>query len=304
MLPVLVGVSILVFLTMHLAPGDPVKIILGPRATQQAIERLRHELGLDKPFLVQYFNWIANVLKGDWGRSIQLRREVFPLVISRFGFTAMLAFTAIFVASLCGMIAGLGAAFKPLTVWDRTFTFFAILGFSIPAFWLGLVLQLVFGLKIGWFPVSGISSPGGGNILDVLHHMVLPTMALAAEPMALIGRMTRSSLLEVVQEDFVKTARAKGLPEAAILARHALKNAFVPILTVIGMQLGFVLAGSVFVEVIFSWPGIGALMVNGILARDFPLVQGAILIVSVSYVFVNLAVDILYAYVNPTIRYE
>lgn len=304
MFPVLVGVSILVFLTMHLAPGDPVKIILGPRATQQAIERLRHELGLDKPFLVQYFNWIANVLKGDWGRSIQLRREVFPLVITRFGFTAMLAFTAIFVASLGGVIAGLGAAFKSLTVWDRMFTFCAILGFSIPAFWLGLLLQLIFGLKMGWFPVSGISSPGGGNILDVLHHLVLPSMALAAEPMALIGRMTRSSLLEVVQEDFVKTARAKGLTEAAILARHALKNAFIPILTVIGMQLGFVLAGSVFVEMIFSWPGIGALMVNGILARDFPLVQGAILIVSVSYVFVNLAVDILYAYVNPTIRYE
>ncbi|MDW8126793.1 MAG: ABC transporter permease, partial [Candidatus Bipolaricaulota bacterium] len=295
---------ILVFLTMHLAPGDPVKIILGPRATQQAIDRLRHELGLDRPFVVQYFTWVGNILKGNWGRSIQLRREVFPLVMSRFGFTAILAFTAIFIASLGGVAAGLGAAFKPHTFWDRTFTFFAILGFSVPAFWLGLLLQLVFGLKLGWFPVSGVSSSTGGGALDFLHHMVLPSIALAAEPMALIGRMTRSSLLEVAQEDYIKTARAKGVTERAVLAKHALKSAFIPVLTVIGMQLGFVLAGSVFVEVIFSWPGIGALMVNGILARDFPLVQGAILIIALSYVFVNLGVDLLYAYINPTIRYE
>lgn len=302
--PVLIGVSFLVFLTMHLAPGDPVKIMLGPRATQQSIERLRHELGLDKPFLVQYLNWLAHILKGDWGRSIQLRRKVLPLVISRFGFTAMLAFTAIFLASLGGVAAGLGAAFKRHTIWDRLFTFFAILGFSIPVFWLGLILQLVFGLKLGWFPVSGISSATGGGIPDVLHHLFLPGVALAAEPMALIGRMTRSSLLEVVQEDYIKTARAKGLAEGLVLAKHALKSAFIPVLTVIGMQLGFVLAGSVFVEVIFSWPGIGAIMVNGILARDFPLVQGAILIIALSYVLVNLAVDILYAYINPAIRYE
>lgn len=302
--PVLVGVTFLVFLTLHLAPGDPVKIMLGPRATQQAIERLRHELGLDRPFLVQYFTWIGRVLKGDWGRSIQLRRRVLPLVLSRFGFTAMLAFTAIFLASAGGIAAGLGAAFKRHTGWDRLFTFFAILGFSIPVFWLGLIFQLVFGLKLKLFPVSGISSATGGGALDVLHHLVLPSVALAAEPMALIGRMTRSSLLEVVQEDYIKTARAKGLTEKVVLAKHALKNAFIPVLTVIGMQLGFVLAGSVFVEVIFSWPGIGAIMVNGILARDFPLVQGAILIIALSYVLVNLAVDLLYAYINPTIRYE
>lgn len=302
--PVLVGVTFLVFMTLHLAPGDPVKIILGPRATQQAIERLRHELGLDRPFLIQYFVWIGRVLKGDWGRSIQLRREVLPLVLSRFAYTAMLAFTAVFLASVGGIAAGLGAAFKLQSVWDRLFTFFAIVGFSIPVFWLGLILQLIFGLKLNIFPVTGVVSPSGGGPLDVLYHLVLPSIALAAEPMALIGRMTRSSLLEVLQEDYIKAARAKGLSEGAVLAKHALKSAFIPVLTVIGMQLGFALAGSVFVEVIFSWPGIGALMVNAILARDFPLVQGAILIVAVSYVMVNLVVDLLYAYINPAIKYE
>jgi len=305
LVPVLVGVTFLVFLTMHLAPGDPVKIMLGPRANNETIARVRTELGLDRPLPVQYVSWLSRVLTGDWGRSIQLRRRVLPLVTSRFASTALLGVTALLLASLGGIGAGIGAAFKRHTGWDRLFTFFAIIGFSIPVFWLGLILQFVFGVRLGWLPTSGmVSSIGGGGIGDMTYHLILPVLALAAEPMALIARMTRSSMLEVIQEDYIRTARSKGLTENVVLLKHALRNAFVPILTVIGMQLGFVFAGSVFVEAIFSWPGIGNLIVNGILARDFPIVQGSILLIALSYVLINLIVDVSYAYVTPLLRYE
>ena len=305
LVPVLVGVTFLVFLTMYLAPGDPVKIMLGPRANEETIERVRAELGLDRPLPVQYFSWISRIMTGDWGRSIQLRRRVFPLVTSRFESTALLGFSALLLASLGGIGAGIAAVFKRQTGWDRLFTFFAIVGFSIPVFWLGLILQLVFGVRLGWLPTSGmVSSVGGGGAGDMLYHLILPVLALSAEPMALIARMTRSSMLEVVQEDYIKAARSKGLTETMVLLKHALRNAFVPILTVIGMQLGFVFAGSVFVEAIFSWPGIGNLIVNGILARDFPIVQGSILLIASSYVLINLIVDMSYAYVNPSLRYD
>ena len=305
LVPVLVGVTFLVFLTMYLAPGDPVKIMLGPRANEETIERVRAELGLDRPLPVQYFSWISRIMTGDWGRSIQLRRRVFPLVTSRFRSTALLGFSALLLASLGGIGAGIAAVFKRQTGWDRLFTFFAIVGFSIPVFWLGLILQLVFGVRLGWLPTSGmVSSVGGGGAGDMVVHLILPVLALSAEPLALIARMTRSSMLEVIQEDYIKAARSKGLTETMVLLKHALRNAFVPILTVIGMQLGFVFAGSVFVEAIFSWPGIGNLIVNGILARDFPIVQGSILLIASSYVLINLIVDMSYAYVNPSLRYD
>jgi len=305
LVPVLVGVTFLVFLTMYLAPGDPVKIMLGPRATKETIERVRGELGLDRSLPVQYFSWISRIMTGDWGRSIQLRRRVFPLVTSRFKSTALLGFSALLLASLGGIGAGIGAVFKRQTGWDSLFTFLAIAGFSIPVFWLGLILQLVFGVRLGWLPTSGIvSSVGGGGVGDMLVHLILPVLALSVEPLALIARMTRSSMLEVIQEDYIKAARSKGLTETMVLLKHALRNAFVPILTVIGMQLGFVFAGSVFVEAIFSWPGIGNLIVNGILARDFPIVQGSILLIALSYVLINLIVDMSYAYVNPSLRYD
>ena len=305
LVPVLVGVTFLVFLTMYLAPGDPVKIMLGPRATKETIERVRGELGLDRSLPVQYFSWISRIMTGDWGRSIQLLRRVFPLVTSRFRSTALLGFSSLLLASLGGIGAGIAAAFNRQTGWDRLFTFFAIVGFSIPVFWLGLILQLVFGVRLGWLPTSGmVSSVGGGGTGDMLYHLILPVLALSAEPLALIARMTRSSMLEVIQEDYIKAARSKGLTETMVLLKHALRNAFVPILTVIGMQLGFVFAGSVFVEAIFSWPGIGNLIVNGILARDFPIVQGSILLIALSYVLINLIVDMSYAYVNPSLRYD
>jgi len=287
---------------MHLSPGDPVKIMLGPRATEEAVNRLRSELHLDQPLFLQYGNWLRNVLKGDWGRSIQLKRNVLPLALDRFSNTVLLALMSIALASAVGILTGSLAAFWRFSIFDRAITFVAITGISIPVFWLGLILQMFFGVILGVLPVSGMTGSGGG-LLNTGSHFVLPVIALAAGPTAVIARITRSSLLEVIGMEYIKAARAKGLTEVAVTFKHALKNAFIPVLTVIGMQLGFALAGAVFVENIFSWPGIGKLLVSGILARDFPLVQGSVLLVAFTFAFVNLLVDLLYAYINPSIQY-
>jgi peptide/nickel transport system permease protein len=304
LIPTLLGVSFAVFLTMHLAPGDPAQIMLGPRATATELARLRAELGLDRPFYEQYATWLWKILHGDWGRSLQLKRAVLPLVLDRFGNTAILALAALTLASLFGLAAGILAAHLRYTWADRLVTLAALLGFSIPVFWLALLLQLTLGLRLSWFPISGMYSVGDASLRSLLWHLILPATALAAGPAAIIARMTRSTLLETFQEEFIMTARAKGLKESVVLLKHALKNALIPTLTIIGMEGGFMLAGAVFVEMIFSWPGIGLLMVNGILARDFPLVQGALLLTAASYVFINLVVDLLYAYLNPRITYE
>ena len=306
LLPVLIGVSILVFLILHLSPGDPALIILGPKATQQALESLRHQLGLDLPLHKQYFQWIINVLKGDWGRSIQLKREVLPLVLTRFKATAILTVFAAAIAVTFGLLAGIVSATKQYSLWDRLLMFMALIGFCLPVFWLGLILQIVFGLKLSWLPVSGMYPPGqagmGGSAM--FKFLILPGFSLAAATMAEIARMTRSSMLEVIRQVYIRTARAKGLSERVVTYSHALRNALIPVVTVVGMQIGFLLSGAVLVEIVFSWPGIGSLMVNGILARDFPLVQGTILFVATIYVFVNLIVDLIYAFLDPRISYN
>ncbi|HHW73906.1 MAG TPA: ABC transporter permease [Firmicutes bacterium] len=304
LIPVLIGVSILVFLILHLTPGDPALIMLGPKATKPALEALRHQLGLDLPLYKQYFQWIANILKGDWGRSIQLKREVLPLVLTRFKATAILTVFAAFVAVTFGLLAGIVSATKQYSLWDRLLMFLALVGFCLPVFWLGLVLQVFFGLKLGWLPVSGMSPPGQAGLGSVFKFLILPGFSLAVGTMAEIARMTRSSMLEVIRQDYIRTARAKGLTERVVTYSHALRNALIPVVTVVGMQIGFLLSGAVLVEIIFAWPGIGSLMVNGILARDFPLVQGTILFVATIYVFVNLVVDLIYALLDPRISYN
>ena len=304
LIPVLIGVSILVFLILHLTPGDPALIMLGPKATKPALEALRHQLGLDLPLYKQYFQWIANILKGDWGRSIQLKREVLPLVLTRFKATAILTVFAAFVAVTFGLLAGIVSATKQYSLWDRLLMFLALVGFCLPVFWLGLVLQVFFGLKLGWLPVSGMSPPGQAGLGSVFKFLILPGFSLAVGTMAEIARMTRSSMLDVIRQDYIRTARAKGLTERVVTYSHALRNALIPVVTVVGMQIGFLLSGAVLVEMIFSWPGIGSLMVNGILARDFPLVQGTILFVATIYVFVNLIVDLVYALLDPRISYN
>ncbi len=304
LIPVLIGVSILVFLILHLSPGDPALIILGPKATQQALESLRHQLGLDLPLHKQYLQWITNVLKGDWGRSIQHKREVLPLVLTRFKATAILTAFAALIAVSFGLLAGIVSATKQYSLWDRLLMFMALIGFCLPVFWLGLILQVIFGLKLGWLPVSGMYPPGQAGAGNVFKFLILPGFSLATATMAEIARMTRSSMLEVIRQDYIRTARAKGLSERVVTYSHALRNALIPVITVVGMQIGFLLSGAVLVEIVFSWPGIGTLMVNGILARDFPLVQGTILLVATTYVFVNLIVDLVYAFLDPRISYN
>ncbi len=302
--PVLLGVTLLVFLVMQLAPGDPAQIMLGPKATATSLAQLRHELGLDQPLHVQYVRWLGRVLQGDWGRSIQLKREVLPFVLDRFRNSAYLMLLAVLLACSVGIPVGVLSAVRQYKLDDRVAMILVLMGFSTPIFWLGIILQIIFGLKLGILPVSGMQSPGQTGTLDLIIHLILPGVTLATGATAIIARMTRSSMLEVIRQDFIRTARAKGLDERLTISRHALKNALIPVVTVVGLQVGYLLGGDILIEIVFSYPGIGLAMVNGILARDFPLVQGAILIVASSYVLVNLAVDIAYAYLDPRIRYE
>jgi peptide/nickel transport system permease protein len=304
LIPVLVGVTLLIFLVMQLAPGDPAQIMLGPKATETSLTQLRHELGLDQPLHVQYVRWLTRVLRGNWGRSIQLKREVLPFILSRFQNTAYLTICAALLACSVGVPAGILSAIRQYSLSDRVAMVLVLVGFSMPIFWLGIILQIVFGLRLGILPVSGIQSPDHTDLADLVSHLILPSLTLATGATAIIARMTRSSMLEVIRQDYIRTARSKGLRERLIISHHALKNALIPVMTVLGMQVGYLLGGDVLVEMVFSYPGIGLAMVNGILARDFPLVQGAILLVASSYVLVNLAVDITYAYLDPRIRYE
>jgi len=303
LLPVLVGVTLLVFLVMQLAPGDPAQIMLGAHANEEDVARLRADLGLDQPWYVQYGRWLGGVLQGDWGRSIQLKREVLPYIAGRFQNSGYLMLLALAIACLAGVPAGIVSAIRQYSPGDRVSMVVVLMGFSTPVFWLGIILQIVFGLLLGILPVSGIQSPGQSGALDLLRHLILPALTLATAPMAIIARMTRSSMLEVIRQDYMRTARAKGLTERLTINRHGMRNALIPVVTVIGLQAGYLLGGDILVEIVFSYPGIGLAMVTGILARDFPLVQGAILMVAASYVIVNLLTDLAYAYVDPRIHY-
>jgi ABC-type dipeptide/oligopeptide/nickel transport system permease component len=300
----LLGVTLLVFLVMQLAPGDPAQIMLGPKATETSLAQLRRELGLDQPLHVQYGRWLGRVVQGDWGRSIQLRREVLPFIVERFRNSAYLMLLAVLLACSVGVPAGILSAIRQYSLGDRAAMILVLMGFSTPVFWLGIILQILFGLKLGLLPVSGMQSPGQSGLGDLLLHLILPAVTLATGAAAIIARMTRSSMLEVIRQDYIRTAKAKGLAERVTTIRHALKNALIPVVTIIGLQIGYLLGGDILIEMVFSYPGIGLAMVNGILARDFPLVQGAILLVASSYVLVNLLVDVLYAYLDPRIRYE
>lgn len=303
LIPVWLGATILVFLIMHLAPGDPALIMLGPKATAESLARLRHELGLDQPLPVQYLRWLGKVVHGDLGRSIQLKRDVAELLRTRMAATGILTLAAGLLATVMGIAVGVVAAVRQRSLWDRGAMVLALVGYAIPVFFLGLVLQIAFGYRWPILPVSGMNSPGQSGWGDLLWHLVLPALTLATGAIALIARMTRSSMLEVIRQDYIRTARAKGLKERLVIYRHALRNALIPVITVVGLQVGYLLGGAVLVEMVFSWPGIGLLMVNAILARDFPVVQGAVLVVATAYVLTNLVVDILYSLADPRIRY-
>jgi peptide/nickel transport system permease protein len=305
LVPVLLGVSIVVFLVLHLSPGDPAEIMLGPQATAEDVAGLRAALGLDQPLPIQYAHWMAHVLQGDLGRSIRMRQPVLGEVLTRFRATLLLTATALLLSTLGGIALGVLSATWPHSVVDRLSTLGSIFGASMPSFWLGLVLMVCFSLWLGWLPASGMyGAHGGGSVADLLSHLVLPAVTLAAASMTIIARLTRSTMLDILRQDFVRTARAKGLVERAVVLRHALRNALIPTVTVVGVQAGYLLGGAIFTETVFAWPGVGTLMVQGILARDFPLVQGCVLVVALVFVLFNLAVDLLYAMLDPRIRYE
>jgi peptide/nickel transport system permease protein len=305
LVPVVLGVSVIVFLVLHLAPGDPAEIMLGSQATREDLVRLRADLGLDQPLHVQYGRWVGRLTHGDLGRSLWMKRPVLHEVLERFTATLLLTGAALALSTLGGIALGVASATRPNSALDRLSAVASLFGASMPVFWLGIVLMVVFSLWLGWLPASGMWAPyGGGGLGDLLRHLVLPAVTLAAASMTIIARLTRSTMLDVLSQDYVRTARAKGLVEWSVVVRHGLKNALIPIVTVVGVQAGYLLGGAVLTETVFAWPGVGTLMVQGILARDVPLVQGCVLVVAMTFVLVNLAVDVLYAYLDPRIRYE
>jgi ABC-type dipeptide/oligopeptide/nickel transport system permease component len=288
----------------RLTPGDPARVMLGPRATEEQVAQLRTAYGLDQPLYVQYVSWLGRVVHGDLGESIQLHRPVLAEVAERFRGTLILAVAAMLISFVLGIVIGVASAARANTFLDRALMSLALLGISLPPFWVGLILIIIFTLLLRWLPATGMLSPtGGGGPLDVLVHLVLPSISLAVVPLAVIARLTRANMLEVLGQLYVRTARAKGLPPLTVVMRHVFRNTLVGTVTLLGLQAGWLLAGTVYIETVFAWPGLGSMLVNAILQRDYPLVQGGVLLVSTVYVLINLATDTLYLYLDPRLRH-
>jgi ABC-type dipeptide/oligopeptide/nickel transport system permease component len=294
-LPVLVGVSVVVFVAIRLIPGDPAQLMAGQAATQEVVQQIRQSLGLDQPLPVQYLYFLRNVVRGDLGRSLFNGAPVVEELAQRFPRTVRLALASMAVASLIGIPAGILAATRRSTWVDTAVMLVALAGVSVPVFWLGLNLILLFSVRLQWLPSFGY---------ETWQHLVLPSLTLGAASTAVVARMTRSAMLEVLGQDYVRTARAKGLAERVVVSRHALRNALIPVVTVLGLQLGTLLSGAVLTETVFAWPGIGRLLVEAVLARDYPIIQGATLLIAATFVVLNVAVDVLYGLLDPRIRYE
>ena len=302
-IPVLLGLSVIVFLMMALIPGDPATAILGNYATPENVARLNAQLGLDRPLPQQYLIWLGNLLQGDLGRSFALNRPVLDEVTERFTATLILAGAALVLCSILGLLAGIVSAVRQFGWVDRVITLFVLVGISTPSFFLGLMLILGFAVTLRWFPPSGMYAIyGGGDLPDLLYHLVLPALTLAAVATGVIARLTRTAMLEVLRQDFIRTARAKGVSERRVIYVHAFKAALVSVIPVIGIQAGFVLGGAVYIETVFQWPGIGAMLVNAISTRDILLVQGGVLVVAASYVLFNLAADVVQSLLDPRLR--
>ncbi|MBM4340233.1 MAG: ABC transporter permease [Deltaproteobacteria bacterium] len=295
MIPVILGISLIIFTVVRVIPGDPAYILAGPHATQEQMDQIRAQLGLDKHPVTQYFIFLKHLFQGDLGTSTRTGLPVIREIMTRFPNTLVLALASILLATVFGVTIGIIAGVKQNSKFDYLSMLVALLGLSMPVFWLGLMLMLLFSIKLGWFPAVGA---------DSLKHIVLPAITLGANSTAIIARMTRSSMLEVIRLDYIRTARAKGLAEKVVISRHALKNALIPVVTVIGLQTGTLLGGAVLTEIVFAWPGIGRLLVEAILSRDYPVVQGVVLLIATVFIFVNLIVDILYSYLDPRIRYH
>ena len=301
--PVLVLVSLLSFAVIWLVPGDPAAVFLDASATPQQLAQMRHQLGLDQPFYSQMLAWYERILHGDLGRSILLNRSVTSAIVERLPVTLSLTGLALAFAGLMGVVAGLLAAVRHGHWADQSVMVLALIGLSVPEFWLGLVLIFAFAVRLHWFP-AGDFVPISQSFVGWWRSMALPAFTLAAVQMGFIARMTRSSMLEVLHQDFIRTADAKGLPWSIVVTRHGLPNALVPILTVIGIVTGGLLGGAVVVEQVFSLPGVGRLVIGAVLSRDFPVIQGTLLFVALIYLLINLIIDVLYAVVDPRVRLE
>ena len=302
-IPILIGLSVIVFSMMALIPGDPATAILGSYATPENIARLNEQLGLDQSLPEQYLTWAGNLLQGDMGRSYSLNRPVADEVFERFGATLILAGASLLLCSLFGLVAGIAGAVRQFGWTDRIVTFLVLIGISIPSFWLGLLLIMLFAVHLQWLPASGMYAIyGGGDLWDLLRHLAMPAVTLAVVATGVIARLTRAAMLEVLRQDYIRTARAKGVSERRVIYAHAFKAALVAVIPVIGIQAGFVLGGAVYIETVFQWPGIGRMLVGAIATRDLLLVQGGVLVVAASYVIFNLMADVAQTIVDPRLR--
>lgn len=294
LIPVLIGISIFAFLMMHLTPGDPAQLMLGEQAPEETLAALRVRMGLDRPLPVQYLAWLSRAVRLDFGRSLRSNKPVIQELAERLPATAHLALAAVTISLLIGIPVGVISATKPNSIFDNVAMVGALAGVGMPAFWQGIMLILIFSVMLGWLPSSG--RMGG------IEYIILPAITLGTASTASIARMTRSTMLEVLSQDYIRTARSKGLAKFTVIVKHALRNALIPVVTIVGLQFGFLMAGAVLTETIFAWPGIGRLVVEAINAKDFPVVQGTIMMFALMYAFINLVVDITYAFLDPRLR--
>lgn len=302
-IPVLFGITVIVFLIMAMIPGDPATAILGSYATPENVEKLNRDLGLDQPLVARYFIWLGNMLTGDFGRSFSLNRPVLDEVMDRFSATLVLAGTSFVLCALFGIAAGVVSAARQYGFADKAITFAVLLGISIPSFFLGMMMILLFAVKWRMLPVSGMYAIyGGGDLPDLINHLIMPALALSVVATGVVARLSRSAMLEVLRQDFIRTARAKGVGERRVIWGHALRAAMVSIIPVLGVQAGFVLSGAVYIEMVFQWPGVGRMLVDAILKRDILLVQGGVVFVAACYVLFNIAVDVAQSLLDPRIK--
>lgn len=302
LVPVLIGVTVLVFFILRLTPGDPARLMLGFRAPEKVVNNLRKELGLNKPIYVQYFRWIKDVIRGDLGKSIRSKSSVLKRILERVPATLELTILAFLITVLIGIPAGIISAVRQYSIVDHITMVAAMFWVSMPFFWLGLVLMLIFSVNLGWFPISGRGGPFWTT--SGIMHLILPAFTLGAPQIALLTRLTRSNMLEVLREDYITTARSKGVKERIVIYKHAFRNALLSIVTLLGMRVPWLFGGAVVTETIFAWPGMGRLMVQAVFKRDYPIVQGVVLLIALLVVLSNLVVDISYAFIDPRIRYD
>jgi len=323
LIPTLLGVTIIVFVMLHMTPGDPAELLLGERATEEALVELREHLGLNEPLYVQYGLFMKRLMKGDLGETIWTRQKVWTEVKQRFPATIELTVAALCIACFFGIIFGIISATKQYSIFDYVSMLGALAGVSMPIFWLGLIFMLIFSLNLGWLPISGrlsidfdpeiitnfyildaILTRNWAAVKDALWHVIMPAVTLSTIPMAIVARMTRSAMLEVLRQDYIKTAKAKGLSKFMVTFKHALRNALIPVVTTIGLQFGVALGGAILTETIFAWPGVGKWMYDAVMQRDYMVIQGGTLIIAAVFVVINLCVDVLYAVINPRISVQ